>query len=265
MKKIVKLVSFAILINLNSIFAVDKYTVVKVLGNITIKKTGVQLKQGDVILANEPIDFKTSEAKASVISSEKGRFILSASNAFNGISNVKSNLLPPMGNISSRSGLILNLTDLKTNFSENYLILKQVELSIGKSVFPMNDSSFFYFSYLYKQENINKKLSHKNDTLLIIEKELFLVDGLSIAHSESTSVKLNYKSGKSSLFITEFNVITPNNDQIVKEVKIILDQSKNKIYKDVLEDVISYFTEFYGKTDSKNVKNWLKDNFNFQQ
>ena len=117
MKKIVKLVSFAILINLNSIFAVDKYTVVKVLGNITIKKTGVQLKQGDVILANEPIDFKSSEAKASVISSEKGRFILSASNAFNGISNVKSNLLPPMGNISSRSGLILNLTDLKSNFS----------------------------------------------------------------------------------------------------------------------------------------------------
>ncbi len=262
MKKIIKLLLIALFLNANSLLAIDKYTVVKVLGSITIKKTGANLKQGDIILANEPIDFKSPEAKASVISAEKGRFILTAnSNALSGLSNVKSNLLPPMGNISSRSGLILNLADLKTNFTENYLILKQVELAVGKSAFPMNDSSFFYFSYVYNQENINKKLAYKNDTLLIIEKELFLIDGLAVAHAESTAVKLNYKSGKSSLFITNFNVITPNNDQIIKEIKIILEQSKNKNYKTILNDVTSYFTEFYGKTDLKNVEKWLNSNF----
>lgn len=262
MKKIIKLATIVLFLNLSSLFAADKYTVVKVLGKITIKKTGAQLKQGDVILSNEPIDFKSPEAKASVISPVKGRFILSANNGITGASNVKSSLLPPMSNISSRSGSILNLNDLKTYFSENYLILNQIRIPIGGIAFPMNDSSFFYFSYLHRQESINKKLSYRNDTLLIITKELFMVDGVTINHSESTSVKLNYISEKNNLFISSFNVLTPNNDEIIKEVKIILDQSKNKEYKDVLEDVNSYFLEFYGKTDLNNLKLWLKDNFN---
>ena len=247
----------------NSLKAIDKYTVVKVLGSIIIKKTGAKLAQGDVILATEPIVFKSPEAKASVISSQNGRFILSATSQENNIANVKSSLLPPMSNISTRSGAILNLNDLKNNFTGNYLVLKQIEFPITKSAFPMNDSSFFYFTYKHNEENINKKLSHKGDTLLIIEKELFKVDGKTIHHPESTLVKSYYYSNKKPVFINEFNIITPDNTQIVKEVKMIVDHSKNKAYAQIVEDVNSYLNEFYGKIDKNTVKLWLKENFKF--
>ncbi len=268
MRKFSKYLIIIILFTLsmvNSIMAIDKYTVVKVLGSIIVKKTGTQLTQGDVILSNEPIVFKSADAKASVISSQSGRFILSANNSDNNSSSVKSSLLPPMSNISTRAGSILNLNDLKINFTGNYLVLKQIEFPITKAVFPMNDSCFFYFTYKYNEESINKKLSHRGDTLLIIEKELFMVDGKSIHPAESTLVKSYYYMSKKPIYINEFNIITPNNDQIVKEVKMILDGSKNKSYNDIIDDVSSYLNEFYGKIEKNNVQLWLKDNFNLSK
>ncbi len=263
-KKSILLFCVFLVSNNNLLLSVEKFTVVKVLGTIIIKKTGALLAQGDILLSNEPILFKTADSKASVISNEKGRFILSAGNSESSASNVKSCLLPPMGNISSRAGAILNLNDLKTNFSGNYLILKQGEFPISKSAFPMDESSFFYLSYQYKNESINKKLTHRGDTLLIVTNDLFLVDGKPIAYAESTMVKLNYLKDKKPLFVSEFNILSPNNDQLVNEVKIILDGSKNKSYQDIVNDVVSYFTEFYGKTDEDNVKIWLKENFSLQ-
>ncbi|MFO0356715.1 MAG: hypothetical protein ACK50A_07155 [Sphingobacteriaceae bacterium] len=245
----------------NYSLASDKYTVIKVMGSIVVKKTGVQLSQGDVILDDEPIVFKSPDAKASVISAIKGRFVLSAGNKQNNNSALKSNLLPPISNISSRSGLILNLNDFKTNFNGNYLILNKAEFPVSKVNFPMNDSCFFYFSYNYNNEAINKKLKHKQDTLLIIEKELYMLDGKEVAKAESTGVKLNYISGKKVFFINEFTIITPPNENLVNEVKLILDQSKNKKKNEIVKDVVSYFNEFYGKCDEDNVLIWLKDNF----
>lgn len=244
---------------------VDKYKVVKVIGSIILKKTGAPLVGGDEILSTDPIIFKTPDAKASVISSQVGRFILTAGNAENNTANVKANLLPPMSNISSRAGAMLNASDLKSHFSGNYLLLKQINISVSKTSFPMNDSSFFFLSYAHNGENINKKLKYRADTMLILEKELFMVDGKPITYAESTAVKMNYQQGKKRMAISEFTIITPNNEQVVKEVKMIIDESPNKTYNQLLPDILSYLNEFYGKTDEDNVKHWLKENFNLSK
>jgi hypothetical protein len=248
-----------------SLPAVDKYKVVKVIGSIILKKTGAQLAGGDEILSTDPIIFKTANAKASVISSQIGRFILTAGNMENNTANVKSNLLPPMSNISSRAGAMLNAADIKSHFNGNYLLLRQINILVGRESFPMNDSSFFYLSYNHNSEAINKKLKYRADTLLILEKELFMVDGKSISYPESTGVKMNYQQGKKRIALAEFSIVTPNNDQLVKEVKIIIDESPTKGYKELLPDILSYLNEFYGKTDEDNVKHWLKENFNLSK
>jgi hypothetical protein len=244
-----------------SVSASDKYKVIKVIGSIVVKETGASLSSGDEILATDLIVFKTPDAKASVISSQKGRLILSASNPQVSNSAVKTNLLPPIANISSRAGAIINQNDLRNHFSGKILLLNEVRTQIHAGAFPMNQNSFFYLSYPYQAEAINKQLHYRHDTLLIVENELFRVDGNAISYPESTAVKLNYMDNKKSMQVAEFEVVVPENQQLVKEVQMIIDASPAKRKDQVTLDVLSYLDEFYGRTDADNLGRWLKKNF----
>jgi hypothetical protein len=66
------------LLKVDYIIASEKYTVIKVVGVILMKNTSNPLMAGNQILSSDPIVFKTPDAKASVISSEKGRMVLTA-------------------------------------------------------------------------------------------------------------------------------------------------------------------------------------------
>ena len=124
------------LLKVDYIIASEKYTVIKVVGVILMKNT------------SNPIVFKTPDAKASVISSEKGRMVLTAEGVVDKQGLVKSSLIPPISNIASRSGPILSISDVQSYFSGEYLLLSQAKVMISKSIFPMNDSSFFFIRYL---------------------------------------------------------------------------------------------------------------------
>jgi hypothetical protein len=120
---------------------------------------------------------------------------------------------------------------------------------------------FFFLTFQHKGEDINKKLRFNSDTVFMSEREIFMVDGKSVTHAESTAVKLSYYANKNSTVIEQFNLVTPDNVRLVSEVKLILNESGNKSYSDKLSDVLSYLNEFYGKPDEDNVKKWLKENF----
>ena len=57
----------------------DKYKVIKVDGKIVFEQTREEMKKGDVILSGMALSFQTPQSRAAVISSLKGRFVLSAS------------------------------------------------------------------------------------------------------------------------------------------------------------------------------------------
>ena len=76
MRNLLILLSFVLFSKLA--FSIEKYTIIKVIGTILIQKTGNPLISGDIILPSDAIVFKSPESKASVISSEKGRMVLSA-------------------------------------------------------------------------------------------------------------------------------------------------------------------------------------------
>jgi biopolymer transport protein ExbD len=240
----------------------DKYKVIKVNGQIQIKKTGKNLSQGDEFAPNTPLDFKTAESRAAVISSSKGRFVLTADNNSKG-----SNLVPAMNSVATRSGAIINMIDLKNVFSENYVIIDEVRLKIGKDAFPMVEGEkFFYVEYEYNGEVIPKILKHVGDTLILSRKEIFTIDGKAVENPSVTELKLYYRDetkgdlGESTP-ISTFNAVFPDNKSLKEEVKIILDELAKKTEKQKLEDVLSYINEFYGKPDKDNVKTFLSEQF----
>jgi hypothetical protein len=239
----------------------DKYKVIKVNGQIQIKKTGKNLSQGDEFAPNTPLDFKTTESRAAVISSSKGRFVLTADNN----SSKGSNLVPAMNSVATRSGAIINMIDLKNVFSDNYVIIEEVRMKIGKDAFPMiKDEKFFYVDYEYNGEVISKMLEFSNDTLIMSKSDIFKIDGKAIENPYSIEIKLYYRNElkEESTPINTFNAVFPEKDALKQELKIILDEMAKKTEKQKLDDVLSYINEFYGKPDKDNVKSFLSSNFN---
>lgn len=238
----------------------DKYKVIKVNGQIQVKKTGKNLTQGDEFAPNTPLDFKTAESRAAVISSSKGRFVLTADN-----NNSKgSNLVPAMNSVATRSGAIINMIDLKNVFADNYVIIDAVRMKIGKDAFPMNDETFFYVNYDYNGEEISKMLKFSNDTLIISKADIFIIDGKAIENPYTLELKLFYRNEvqEVSTPIITFNAIFPETVSLKQELKIILDEMAKKTEKQKLDDVLSYINEFYGKPDKDNVKSFLSTQFN---
>ncbi len=249
-------------------YSQDKFTVIKVSGSILIQSTGSALGIGTAFEQNEDLLFKTSDSRAAVINPKRGRFLLT-SNSLNEFQNSKSNFLPATGNISARGGGdILNVNDLSRYFEGNFVIFDKVKIKISPAFFPMNAQKYFYIRYLYKNETINKKLAYSNDTLIINKNELLTIDGKQIPNPEITEMKLMYMEEGEKYISTPiciFKPIFPDLAQLKNEIKIILEQLKDKSYNDKIAEITSYINEFYGNPESNNLKSWLKENFGLSQ
>jgi hypothetical protein len=242
---------------------IDTYKVIKVTGTIVYKKNNKSVLQGDLFPESEQIVFKTTESKAAVISTAKGRFILAPGTEKN--NSVKANLLPASSNISSRSGAVINIIDLQNMFTGNYVVLGKSRIHINKDNFPMNENSFFFLRYKYKGEEINKKLSNEGEKLVFDKEQILMVDGKPIDKFDSPEVKLYYSSnGANSQLINSFNLYLPADEELKKEAQILLNEIKDKPYTAKVDEFIAYMNDFYGKTNKQNASEWLKTHFGLE-
>jgi len=253
---------------LTTAFSQDKFTVIKVSGSILIQSTGSALGIGTAFSQNEDLLFKIPESRAAVINPKRGRFLLTSNN-MSEFKDSKSNFLPATGNISARGGdNILNINDLITYFEGNFVIFDKVKIKISPAFFPMNAQKYFYIRYLYKNETINKKLAYSSDTLIINKNELLTIDGKQIPNPEIKEMKLMYmEEGEKyvSTPICIFTPVFPDLGQLKSEIKIIIEQMKDKSYSEQLNEITNYINEFYGNPEANNLKSWLKENFGLSQ
>jgi hypothetical protein len=240
------------------------YKVIKVNGSITMKSSGKNLATGTVFSDNENLTFGQPTAKAAVINPDKGRFVITPENATD-LTNSKSNFIPGLSNISSRSGAssLRNIVDMKNYFTGNFMVFDSTNIIVNSPDFPIDDNNFFYCRYNYNNEVINKKLGFKGDTIVIYKNDLLSIDGKPILSDEVSEIQLFYykKNENKSVLINTFNPVFAE-ESLKEEVQVILDELSNKTYKEKLDAIVSYLNEFYGKPDEANLKNWLKSKFN---
>ncbi len=238
--------------------AADKYKVIRVDGKIVFKKTEANMKKGDIFLSGTALSFRSPQSRAAVISSLKGRFVLSASEKG------QTKILPAANNISSRSGALINMIDLKNHFSGNYLVLDKLHLEIGEERFPMNKDNFFYLSYEYNGEKIRKKVGYEAGNKLILDKsEIFKIDGEQIPTSKM-DMTLYYRQGEESNKISSFSPVFPDLSELKDEIQIISDEFSNKTNAVKIQEITAYLDEFYGKPQKENLKGWLKTEFDLE-
>jgi hypothetical protein len=241
-------------------FSQADYKVIKVNGSITLKSKGISLETGTIFSEQEELLFNTDGATAAVINSVKGRMILTGKK--NDLSASGTNYLPAMYNISTRGlSSLSTVNDLRNHFSGQYVVLDRQAVVISHASFKMDLNSFFYIQYTYNGETINKKPAFSGDSLIIDKTSLFSIDGTPFPAPAETQVILFYKNGEEIVFAGSFNLIFPEQALLKKEIKVILDEIKSKTGREKINEINSYITEFYGKTDRRNLEIWLNRNF----
>ena len=125
----------------------------------------------------------------------------------------------------------------------------------------MNENQFFFLKFDYNGEEINKKLSFDQNKLLFAREEILKVDQMPIKELNNPDVSLYYYNNGTPEYISDFNLILPNLEQLDTELKIILDESPGKSYNQKVNDISGYLFEFYGKPDKQDVINHLEKVF----
>jgi hypothetical protein len=152
----------------------EEYYIVQSKGDIKLKKTGQVLKKGDKIKAEEEVEFLHSDARALVISTQRGTLILqrpknTAKKDGELAYIVKSSLLSGSGMMGTRDGPINSMPALKSYLTKGSLLVldtAKIPVSMHKhSLF--RKKQYFFVRYIYKSQTINKKLAHKAPHLLI--------------------------------------------------------------------------------------------------
>lgn len=235
-----------------SVFAQSDYTVIKVYGDILLKKDNRSLNQGDRFSDKDVLVFRTTESKAAVVHPEKGRLIISEASGGS-----KSNFVPAMSNVSTRGVNVTTASDLINEFKGNYIFFNKVNLKVNPNLFPLGENSFFFIRYTYEGETINKRLGYTSDTVIINKDELLRVDGTPVDAKQISEMKLFFMKDKKTSFICAFNPVFPEMELLKKEIQIIAQtlSSKDKLF--LIDEIEAYLIENYGKFDKTDLRVWL--------
>jgi hypothetical protein len=260
MKSIFLSIFCFLIISLNA-FGQDNFKVIKVNGTIVLKAKGVSLETGTVFTDKEDLLFRTDDASAAVINPQKGRVIITSKS--HNLAKASSNYLPAMYNISTR-GAFEGPEKIQDLFSGKYVVLDRQGVVIDETLYPMSKENFFFLRYVFKGEEINKKLDYSGDTLIIDKKSLYTIDGQPIPSPDNTRIKLFYLKGKESVLLSEFNLIFPDTKQLQEEVRVILDAMKDRSPTQKVTEVKSYINDQYGKIYQENLLSWLDKCFSLR-
>ena len=132
----------------------------------------------------------------------------------------------------------------------------------SREVYPMDKVNFIYLQYELNGESIPKKLDFHDDVLELTAKEIYTVDGKSLPIPEKTKIAIYYRNSsiKKSTKISEFNLISPDSENLKVELEVIIGELKAKDAETRSNEIAAYLYEFYGKPQKENLKDWLNKN-----
>lgn len=215
----------------------QSYTVIHTIGKIYDSSTEKYLAKGMKVSEKSNLKFETDGARAAVLSSSRGRFVIqknknstSTSDAIYALTSVIS---PVRGRLSTRSGSINNTLDFEKHFNEGPVALvgKSYRTSVSSTSYPMTENQFFYVQYQFKDETINKKLSNNEENMIIDIPSFYSIDDAAIDPEMAKNFKLYYydaTNGTSSL-ITDMQLVFVSDDTLGSLLKEFKEEEKSAI------------------------------------
>jgi hypothetical protein len=252
----------------------ETYHIVHIQGDIQHVSKNVSLQRGMTIYATDKVLFKSSTAKAVVISSAKGRFVLAppAQNKaakFQEVVVVLSEVIFPIkktnANLSIRAVGGEQVFDLKQYFGEGqyYIIGDMLKVRVSQEKYPLNDNKSIVYRFIYQGKAINRKVIYTEDVIQISAKELFTdKEGKAIDPADVEAVELYQFTAtpKSAEKILIFQPIFLPEEELKESLNAFLKVEKN--ITDKQKALLDFFQDAFGKTDEQVLTNWIAKNIN---
>ena len=138
-----------------------------------------------------------------------------------------------------------------------------LNIAVNTATIPMTETRFFYLSYSYNDETINKRLPNEGKFFRLIKNEIFKIDGTLIKATETTEVELYYydvEKGKSyQVAVTSLSF--PDNEKLREKVKEIKKENKKASYEVIRKKIEIHLIENYGFPEQRNLKKWYNREF----
>jgi len=264
----------------------ETYHVIVTSGTIVNKTSNRPLQRGMKISSKDQVEFKSSTAKAIVIGTKRGRFVLSArqSSANSELVAFVTEVLSPLKANSKLSTRNLE-TDVLYDFEEYFYGKKGDAKESGKvrdfviignelsfqlvPTVPMNANNFLTIRYTYQGKVINKSIPFKGQRVTINKDELFTYKGVNIPVDAVSKVGLYYLQGfdrakkerGKSEFLVEFKPVFIEEAEVIETIEALNDvYSQRKLKKDErLEKYHGFFWDVYGYTKMHALETFLKE------
>jgi hypothetical protein len=245
---------------------IEEYYIVHSKGDIKLKKTGQVLKKGDKIKAEEEVEFLNSDAKAIVISTQRGTLILQRPKNTPKKDGelayiVKSSLISGSGLMGARDGPVNSMPALKSYLTKSsLLVLDTAKIPVSTQTIALSEEAYFFVRYVYKNQTINKKLAHKAPNLLI-DRNILFVDGQGVPSDSCRNFTMYYRNEakNESVPVTRFSPVFADMDKINSEAKLIADvmrrAGKNK--EMITNEIKTFIHEVYGKPSEDDFSTWI--------
>lgn len=253
----------------------NTYYVIHVSGSILVNQTET-LKRGMHVKATDKITFKTKDAKAIVISNDKGRYTIAVpeknqNENFKELMVLLNTTLLPLkktANLSTRSiGTSDIVRDIRSHLGDTafFIIGNKLNVQVHPEKYPLNEERFFAIRYIYGGEPVAKKIPFSGNMLLLDKNLLFKTkEGQEINPQTVEKVEVYYHitKPKSSTLLTVCKIDFIDEQELKNEFQSLVVQEKDMI--PVGEERLSYFKDFfsqvYGNTDKTALESWLKAN-----
>jgi hypothetical protein len=269
MRKILSILTFCLF--LSQVFAQSQsYHVLTMKGSVVSKNMGREFQTGDIISTDDELTFKGSDDMVGLVRSDGKRFVLKNITEKKG-ARLKYSEAKMIGKtrIEWKNLTLSTLDDLKEYFTEApYIFLDSIaKVRINNKTFPQNGAQFFYFHFYWKgpkgEEEVDKKLEYKKDTLILRQSSIFKVDKKPIEMKDVREYSMVYYNRGELVKIGLFNVIFPDQEKMKTEVKMLVEKMQNNNFtpRVIQGEVEAYIRQFYGSIDKINLIQWLKHNF----
>lgn len=236
------------------------FKVIKTTGNISSLTTNEVLKTRSTFLEKDVIIFSSKNDWLVVIDNQQRAYLLRPHESLKGFHSKSIR-----AKFNTRPGKILTYFQFNKYLEgRNFLILgDSLAIEVISKELPMDEHSFFYISYKWKDEVINKRLTHNNNSLLIKKETLHRVDGKIIQDDDVTNYKLHhyFQDKDTSLLINDFVPIFPNQKILVQEIQTIIDAMPTAKPDEQVDTIENYLFQVYGVPEQQNLKDWLYVNF----
>lgn len=240
------------------------YTIIHTIGKIYESESGKYLSKGMRIDESAKLKFESEGAKAAVLSSSRGRFVIQkqeAAGTKNEMSYALASVLSPArGRLSTRAGGINNKLDFEKKFGDGPVAIlgSTYKVAISPTAYPMDDNKFFYASFTYNGEPINKKLSNEGDSLVIDVVSFYSIDDNPIDPTATSNLQLFYydATGQTSTPITQMELVVINKE----DIRYLMDHIGGSDSSERQKGVLDIISALYGKCSENDLKRALAQN-----